>query len=339
MDNPSAPNPTHRYCLGDVSIFDEKPSARRIADVGHHIWGLGLSKDLVYSSTISGSLVANTKEGDDRWSYQAPDSIKKSPTVSDGSVYFGSNNGSLYAVDVADGREQWEFQAWGQILSTPAVADGIVYVTTRPGRVYGIDVETGSKSWEFNPEEATGPSMSSPLVFDGTVFVGNANSMIYALDSQSGDEIWSFETDGPVQSSAAVSDGTVYIGNQEGSVYALDAETGSEEWITRTDGEVFRSVAVSGESVFVASDELLSIGARDGEINWAFDYEGRQSTPPTVSRNLVYIGCEGGVVAVDRDTGVEAWRVADPDNPFAPITATAHQMFVGDRSDDVYLLE
>jgi outer membrane protein assembly factor BamB len=38
------------------------------------------------------------RTGQEKWKFKADDGILPSPAISDGVVYFGSNDGSLYAV-------------------------------------------------------------------------------------------------------------------------------------------------------------------------------------------------------------------------------------------------
>ena len=56
-----------------------------------------------------------------------PSRAAEGPRPSRGLVYFGSNDGYLYAVDVRSGQEKWKFKTAGEVLSSPAVSDGVVY--------------------------------------------------------------------------------------------------------------------------------------------------------------------------------------------------------------------
>jgi len=51
-----------------------------------------------------------------------------SPTIVDGIVFVGSNDGNLYAVDAATGEEHWRFETGDKIRSSPTVVDGTVYI-------------------------------------------------------------------------------------------------------------------------------------------------------------------------------------------------------------------
>ena len=61
-----------------------------------------------------------------KWKFEAGDSIRTSPAVSNGVVYFGSDDNYIYAVDSKTGEEKWKFKT-GDDGSSPTVSDGVVY--------------------------------------------------------------------------------------------------------------------------------------------------------------------------------------------------------------------
>jgi outer membrane protein assembly factor BamB len=59
--------------------------------------------------------------------------------VADGTVYIGSHDKSLYAVDAATGSQQWQFDTSRWVYSSPAVVDGTVYVGDDNGSLYAVE--------------------------------------------------------------------------------------------------------------------------------------------------------------------------------------------------------
>lgn len=66
--------------------------------------------------------------GNQQWQFDTSGKVGSSPAVVDGTVYIGSDDKSLYAVDAATGNKRWQFGASGHVKSSPAAADGTVYV-------------------------------------------------------------------------------------------------------------------------------------------------------------------------------------------------------------------
>jgi outer membrane protein assembly factor BamB len=63
-----------------------------------------------------------------------------SPTVgADGTVYVGSDDHHVYAVDGATGAKKWAFNTGGSVYPSPAIgADGTIYIGSNDGYVYAI---------------------------------------------------------------------------------------------------------------------------------------------------------------------------------------------------------
>ncbi|MGI8475707.1 MAG: PQQ-binding-like beta-propeller repeat protein [Thermomicrobiales bacterium] len=72
------------------------------------------------------------------WRFAAGGSVASSPAVVGGTVYVGSVDHNLYAVDAVSGAERWRFAADGGVFSSPAVVGGAVYIGSRDGYLYAI---------------------------------------------------------------------------------------------------------------------------------------------------------------------------------------------------------
>jgi len=80
-----------------------------------------------------------TSAGEQIWSFETNSSVYSSPTVVDGTVYVGSNDGNVYALAASDGSEQWSFETGDYVTSSPTVVDGTVFVGSYDNNVYALD--------------------------------------------------------------------------------------------------------------------------------------------------------------------------------------------------------
>src|SRR4051812_21469130 len=78
-----------------------------------------------------------------KWTFTTGDRIVGSPVFQDKVVYFGGDDGNVYAVDADTGRQIWKCTTGGPAPSTPAVANSTVYLTSYDGRLYAINAKTG----------------------------------------------------------------------------------------------------------------------------------------------------------------------------------------------------
>jgi outer membrane protein assembly factor BamB len=72
------------------------------------------------------------------WEVRVRDWVDSPPTVAGDTIYFGSLDNNLYALDATTQEIRWSHQTGGGILTSPAVVDGVVYFTSRDGYVYAL---------------------------------------------------------------------------------------------------------------------------------------------------------------------------------------------------------
>ena len=186
-----------------------------------------------------------------KWKFATGDRVISSPVWQDGVVYFGSDDGNVYAVDAATGVQKWKYTTGGPVPSTPAVAGGLVYAGSYDGKFYALNAQTGKARWKFvtggerrfeakglhgmQPKNQTYPDpfdvfLSSPVVAESKVYFGSGDGNLYALDAASGELRWKFSTGDVVHASPAYAAGTLYFGSWDSYFYAVDAGTGKEKW-------------------------------------------------------------------------------------------------------------
>jgi outer membrane protein assembly factor BamB/tetratricopeptide (TPR) repeat protein len=288
--------------------------------------------------TASSTGVAAQEEvGEEQWSFNTEGTITSSPTIVDSFVYFGSDDGNVYALNESNAFERWAFQTDGSVQSSPTVVSGIVFVGSQDSNLYAINTESGEEEWAFSTGGAVD---SSPTVVDGTVFVGSNDGTLYAVDASSGQETWAYETGGAVKSSPVVVNGSVFVGSDDGTLYAINTKSGAEQWTFETDGSIKRSPTVANKMVYASSDDntLYAVSASSGEERWTFESEfGRLSMPTVASvdpfrRDTVFVGdLTGTVYALNAELGGPRWESDLKDGTGTP-TVVQSNVFLGNRN-------
>jgi len=88
--------------------------------------GLGTAATL---NPIGFASAQETTAGEGIWQFETGSFVVSSPTIVDGTVYVGSNDGTVYAVDAETGEKEWAFTEPGEaVRSSPTVVDDVVYV-------------------------------------------------------------------------------------------------------------------------------------------------------------------------------------------------------------------
>lgn len=227
------------------------------------------------------------------WTFKTGGRIFSSPVIADERLFIGSDDGSLYALNVKDGSLFWDYRTEGRVSSTPALFENKVAFISFDGNVYCLDQKTGKEIWKFKtagekvfsapgihgmPEkdrkldDPWDMFLSSPVVANGILYVGCGEGMFYALDAQTGEKKWEFKTGDVIHSSPAYSSKTVYFGSWDSYLYALNAETGSLKWKFKTGTDTVYYNQVGFQSSPVVYKGVVYSGCRDAHI-WAIEAE------------------------------------------------------------------
>jgi eukaryotic-like serine/threonine-protein kinase len=272
-----------------------------------------------------------------KWTFHTHGEVVSSPAIVEGVVYFGSNDGNLYALDPQTGTRKWAFRTEARVASSPAVDHGLVYFGSYDGNFYAIETATGKLRWKFSnagerryaathlhgslPLGETMPDpfdvyLSSPAVSNNVVYFGSGDDNVYALDATTGAMKWKFKTGDVVHASPAIVDGKLYIGSWDSYFYALDAATGKELWRFKTgeDPDIHNQVGI--QSSAIVADGIVYFGCRDsnlyavdaatGKKLWTFNNKGSWViVSPVVQAGKLYFATSDTALlhVVDAKTG------------------------------------
>jgi outer membrane protein assembly factor BamB len=216
------------------------------------------------------------------WTFQTGGQIWSSAVHDGGVLYFGSDDDSLYAVDL-NGQLCWKFTTGGRVRSTPAVGDDLVLFASDDGFLYALKRD-GSERWRFDLEAAGVPrclpaahppfaydyTASSPVLDRGVVFIGSASGALFAVDASTGKERWRFATGGPLRSTPALDETSVTIGSWDGHLYRVDRESGKEAWSFDTGGVLQASPTLADGLVIIGSrnPRMVAVEVESGELAW-----------------------------------------------------------------------
>ena len=326
----------------------------------------------VYDSTLRFK-----KFGSLNWKYKTNGKIFSSPAVANGITYFGSEDGSLYALDVNTGTLHWKFETKGAISSSPCVYGHRIYFLSFDGQLYAVDANTGNEIWKFKTEGenkvgAFGlwnmkPSdqymddlydffLSSPVVAkvgNTTVLCfGSSDGNLYTLNIEDGSLLWKFKTNGIIHTSPAFDNNTFYIGSWDTFIYAIDAATGKEKWTFKTREQPVYHILEGIQASPTIADSTLFIGARDGyfyainantgALKWKyFNDNAWVLTTAAVQNNTVYFGTSDTykLLTLDTKTGTEKFHIQANGYIYASPVIAGNSLFFGDFTGQVFAVD
>ena len=280
------------------------------------------------------------------WSFETGGWVNSSPTVDDrGDIYFGSEDGSVYAVNL-DGSLKWSYDTGGGVVTAPLVSTmDRLYVGSKSNVFYCFNRTNGDTIWTYTADD----QIYSSAVIDssGRLFFGDLGGTMYCLDSEFGTAYWEKAAGNRIYSSPALSPNgnSVYIGGFDKKVYSLDGETGDILWNYETGGYILSSLAVDDEGVVYASssDKKLYAINPDGTEKWSYTTGGAiwYSSPALGVNNDIYIGSDDNkLYSINRPDGTLRWDFATGgDVRNSPAVAANGGVYFGSGDNTLYHLD
>ena len=149
------------------------------------------------------------------WKFKTGDQIKSSPAIENGTVYIGSSDANVYAVDLETGEEIWRYHTSDAIEAAPLVVGGSVYVGALDGFLFAIDANSGSLRWKYETDSQIAGAANWTRSSDGRdlwILVGSHDNFLHCLNSADGKVVWKYETGNYVNGAPAVAGGKAVLG-------------------------------------------------------------------------------------------------------------------------------
>src|SRR5262245_20815317 len=146
------------------------------------------------------------------------------PTFGDGSLFVGSADRRVRALDASNGVERWNALVLSVFSPATALAfDGSsVFAADVTGGLYRLDASDGSRLWSFHVNEAV--LRSAPVVSGSAVLLGLGTGGMVAIDVDSGHLVWrSTASPGLIGTMALAGDAVIAVkGGRDAGLIAFE---------------------------------------------------------------------------------------------------------------------
>lgn len=230
-------------------------------------------------------------------------------------VFIGSQNEFLYALDPQTGDKKWELKINANIAASPLVLGENLYVGSETGTMYKIDAKRGTvlKTFHFG----SGSLYSTPVGDGDFIYFGVGSSMI-AIDVNADTLEWIFPTGGPVKASPVLFDTLCIFGSADGKVYAVDRiDKAQEVWTFNAGGseEFYTNPTIEDSLIFIGSSNsggsggaMFAISRLTGTLQWKFPVGGAILSSPVAYHGNVIFGCNDyKLYCLDIPSGFPRW--------------------------------
>ena len=195
------------------------------------------------------------------WRHEITDQIRCSPTVAEGVVFVAGCDGNLHVINATTGNESAAVPIDGPTGTTPAAHDGRVFFGTEGGIFYGIDVAPAKEAWRTATGVKGRAYRSSAAIAGDLAIVGSRGRAIEAFSQTDGSQRWRHPMRGRVDASPLVvhvGDGdreAIVVGDSAGRIVAVDAASGIPIWEFDAGGDFVGGAAVADGRVVLAGGD------------------------------------------------------------------------------------
>ena len=256
-----------------------------------------------------------------------------SPAIGpDGTVYIGSYDKHIYAVDAQSGQIKWNSTAGSSLIgieSSPAVNEfGEVVVGSYNKGIWCYNGTTGAVVWQYNTAGyvASAPALSE---HDGGLitYVGSVDGCLYALEMATGRLVWKYNSTQSIWGPPSVSNGLVFFGSggaanpysdKQARIHAVNASTGVKLFSILLGQQIQSCPALNGNKILYVGNYdhcVYAINTTSISVLWKTCTAGRIEssvalyTAAITTVDMVVVGsADGFVYGLTQDTGRVVWK-------------------------------
>lgn len=220
-----------------------------------------------------------------KWAYGFDGDVTAfgAPSVLGSTLFIGSAEGAVQALDTESGCVKWLYQADGPVRSAimivPEGKNHVAVFTDLIGWAYGVDAETGKLIWKKKPEQHESTKLTAaPAVHNGIVFIGASSweetratnpdypcctfrGSVTALRAKDGSQVWKTYTI-PETPKPTGKGGIGSWGPSGGSVWGSPTVDAKRGLLYVTTGDNFSTPPTD------MSDSVMALDLKTGRIVW-----------------------------------------------------------------------
>jgi polyvinyl alcohol dehydrogenase (cytochrome) len=277
--------PLPQACEGKAAQFDWSAQPDMAG------WGVDLGNQRNFDETITQLSADDLPKLKLKWAFAYPDAVRarSQPATAGGSVFVGSQNGSVFSLDQATGCLRWIFSTVAEVrtgIVVGAWSEGVdrsalLYFGDLVGNVYALNAQTGELVWRDRPDEHPSLTLTAaPALYEGRLYVPLSSLEVTAAadpnyacctfrggvavyDARSGKKLWTgYTIDEEPRKVGVNSVGTARIAPSGSPIWNTPALDPTREAMYVGTGENYSSPAND------TSDAVLALSMKDGRILW-----------------------------------------------------------------------
>ena len=281
-----------------------------------------------------------------KWRFKTGDMVKASPVVVGKTVFIGSLDSSMYAVNTETHRKLWEFKASGGVEATALTLGDLIYFGTEEGTMHALRMDDGTPAWNFSAEDrilgAANFAFHSGLK-KNTILFGSYDSNLYCLEADSGTLVWKFQTENYINGTPTVFQNQVMIGGCDGQFRFIDLLTGTQTQQAPINHYMPATAGADSNLVYFGhvGNAVTAVELKTAKILWSFP-SGTDAffSSPAIGSDMIYIGCrDKNLYALTKAHGQLGWKFSTGGEVDSSPVLIGKFIAFGSDDGNLYVLE
>ncbi len=279
--------------------------------------------------------------GEVLWTYEAGSRILGAPTSDGSTVFVGSEDGTLLALDKLTGKSVWRFSTTSKIYGQPQISEGRVFFGDHDGSAYALAEADGTKVWQAT---VSGSIDASVTVDAGTVYA--AADRLSALDASNGVVRWTYDPAAGLpplpfasfrfrqfNAQPSIDREFLYIGDMAGRLYKLRRSDGQLIWVAELGAGMVAPPILDERQVIVGTwgGSIAAVDRASGAPLWRYESKDEIDGQILSTGAHVIFGSHGfgPLTALDAKSGTLSWRIVLESQGVWSLAAAGHQILIG----------
>jgi outer membrane protein assembly factor BamB len=231
------------------------------------------------------------------WSVSTGIRTKSSPVISDGTIYFGNDKGTIIAV-TTEGKIKWKFEAVSAIDAAPMIFGKKVIFGSNDGILRALDKVTGKLLWSYTTDNQIAGSANVWIAGNKTgIVVGSYDYYLHCVDPENGKSLWKVETENYINGTPSILNGKIVFGGCDGIIRIVDPLTGLQTDTIDIGVYIAASPALSRDLAYFGdyNGTIYCLNANSKEISWKIstgEESGAILAIPAIGNDAMIVGSE-----------------------------------------------
>jgi len=214
------------------------------------------SDGLVWFGSHDQTLYALDSSGKLVYEVECNGQINGSPVFDGGSVYLGSCDGLLRKVDIHTGEVVQSVDFGSYIPETPVLADGVLYLLTHGGELAAVNADSFEIIYRVKTDSAF---FTSPFVTESYLFLTDSDGKVRVHKRADGSHLADLPSDDALTPICAGSDDGVYAISRRGILSFYEGGNWKARFVAEFPSDFKSGVIESGDGLLAAADEYGNV--------------------------------------------------------------------------------